>query len=67
MSDAGSYIATDFTASQLIALGDAFRPFDTVVVHGCLPPATGNGASSQYVVYDEEWAEMLARFKAGGP
>lgn len=66
VSDAGSYIATDFTASKLIALGDAFRPFDTVVVHGCLPPGyeTG-GASSQYVVYDEEWAEMLARFKAG--
>ncbi len=66
VSDAGAYIATDFTSSQLIALGDKFRPFDTVTVYGCLPPGyETNAATPEYVVYDTEWADMLTRFKAG--
>lgn len=66
VSDAGACIATDFTSSQLIALGDKFRPFDTVTVYGCLPPGyETNAATPEYVVYDTEWADMLTRFKAG--
>ena len=66
VSDAGVYIATDFTSSQLIALGDKFRPFDDVTVYGCLPPGyETNAAAPEYVVYDTEWADMLTRFKAG--
>lgn len=66
VSDAGTYVNTDLTASQLMDLGDSFRPFDQAVVYACLPPGyESTGDEQLYEVYGTEWAAMLERFKAG--
>ena len=66
VGDAGNYLGCDFTASDLIALGDALRPLNDATVYSCaLPGYESDGDVALFECYTDEWAAMLARFKAG--
>ncbi|WP_165173653.1 LCP family protein [Adlercreutzia sp. ZJ242] len=66
VGEAGDYLSCDFTSSQLIALGDALRPLDQVTTYVCaLPGYATDAAEPLFEYYEDEWADMLARFKAG--
>lgn len=66
VGDAGNYVSTDLSASDLMALGDAVRPLSAMTVYRCVVPGYEAGVSPVlFECYAEEWADMLARFKAG--
>lgn len=66
VGDAGNYLSTDLTSADLIALGDALRPLSEMTVYGCTVPGYESGSNPTYFeCYSDEWANMLARFKAG--
>lgn len=63
MADAGNYIGTDLTTSQLIALGNALAPLDTVTTYAAVLP--GYMLDGLYERSTDEWSAMLEQFKAG--
>lgn len=66
VGDAGDYVSTDMTSSQLIALSDALRPLDEVTVYTCVVPGyETDGTPTLYEYSDSQWADMLERVKAG--
>lgn len=69
VGEAGDYINTDLTASDLLALGDAVRPLYSFNVYDCVIPgyemqddATGK---TVYQCYNSDWSDMLKRIVEG--
>lgn len=68
VSDVSHHIDTDLTASDLLALADAFTPFDTVDVWQCTIPGSEITTSDDKTAYDlrtSQWEKMMALVKDG--
>lgn len=69
VGEASRYIYTDWTASDLLALGSALKPFSELTVYQCIVPyAASSAAGVDVVLYERQsksWAAMLERVKAG--
>ncbi len=69
VGEASKYIYTDWTASDLLALGSALKPFEELKVYQCIVPyVTSNAAGADTVLYERQsksWQAMLARIEAG--
>ena len=63
VAEVAECIQTDWTASQLLDLGEALRPFDSLTVYAAFMPGyVSNGA---YVAYGSEWDDMMSNVEAG--
>lgn len=69
VGEASRYIYTDWTASDLLALGGALKPFDELTIYQCVVPyVSSNAAGADVTLYERQtknWAAMLERIKAG--
>lgn len=66
VGEAGNYLHTDWSSSDLLALGNALRPLDQVTVYSCLLPGyESDGDDPRYEYSSSEWEPMRERFKAG--
>ncbi len=69
VGEASRFIYTDWTASDLLALGGALFPFEELTIYTCiLPYAESNAAGMGNTLYErrsKSWEQMLARIKAG--
>lgn len=69
VSDASNYIDTDWTASELLALGDAFRPADSITFYQCIVPytnaASAKDGSTVYRCIDSEWRTLMDAVSQG--
>lgn len=69
VSDVSNYIDTDWTASELLALGDAFRPADAITFHQCVVPytkaASAKDGSTVYRCIESEWRTLMDAVAAG--
>lgn len=66
VGDAGNYVNTDLTSSELMALGDALRPLDEATVYTCVVPGSETDDDPALCEYSEsQWTDMLSRVKAG--
>lgn len=70
VSGASSYISTDFSASDLLSLGESMRPLDTMMFYSCVLPyyETIDSESGEdiFSIYKSEWDEVKAIVEAGG-
>lgn len=68
VADGAPFVSTDWTSSQIIALGDVLRPVEDVTVYATVVPgravATDDGATA-YEVSDEDLAAMMEAVRAG--
>ncbi len=69
VGEASRYIYTDWSASDLLALGGALKPFSDLTIYQCIVPyAASNAQGVDVVLYERQsksWAAMLERLKAG--
>lgn len=69
VSDASNYIDTDWTASELLALGDAFRPADSITFYQCVVPytktASAKDGSTVYRCIESDWAVLMEAVSQG--
>ncbi len=69
VGETSKYIYTDWTASDLLALGGALKPFEDLTVYQCtVPYAESNAKGSDVTLYERQtksWEAMLSRIKAG--
>ncbi len=69
VSDASNYIDTDWTASELLALGDAFRPADSITFYQCVVPytktASAKDGSTVYRCIESDWAALMEAVSQG--
>lgn len=69
VGEASRFIYTDWTASDLLALGSALSPFDGLTIYTCIfPYVSSNAAGVGNTLYErrsQSWDQMLARIKAG--
>jgi anionic cell wall polymer biosynthesis LytR-Cps2A-Psr (LCP) family protein len=78
VNQASEYIDTDYTTSELLSLGSALKPTDTLTTYFCYVPydeetstaataATYSDAApgGEYTLDDEAWEEMLANIVSG--
>ena len=67
LADMAEWVETDWTSSQIMALGDALRPLEDAAVYQAMLPGrlTDRDGSARYVVNDEEWAAMMDAVRAG--
>ncbi len=69
VSDASNYIDTDWTASELLALGDAFRPADSITFYQCVVPytktASAKDGSTVYRCMESDWAALMEAVSQG--
>ncbi len=69
VGDASRYIYTDWTASDLLALGSALKPFDQLIIYQCVVPyVESNAAGVGTVLYErrtKSWEAMLSLIKDG--
>ena len=68
LADMAEWVETDWSSSQIMALGDALRPLDTATVHMGLVPGrlVDRDGQARYVVSDAEWEAMMEAVRAGG-
>lgn len=62
----GDYVSTDYTAAQLMGLGDALAPLDSLTVYrGIMDGHTS--ANSGYFIYDDgSWEALMEAVRQGG-
>ena len=69
VSDVSNYIDTDWTASELLALGDAFRPADSITFYQCVVPytktASAKDGSTVYRCIESDWAALMEAVSQG--
>lgn len=69
VSDASRYIDTDWTASELLALGDAFRPADSITFYQCVVPytktASAKDGSPVYRCIESDWKTLMEAVSQG--
>lgn len=69
VGEASRFIYTDWTASDLLALGGALKPFDELTIYQCVVPhVASTSAGADVVLYERQsksWNAMLERIKAG--
>lgn len=69
VGEASRFIYTDWTASDLLSLGSAFKPFDELTIYQCIVPyVKSNAQGADVVLYERQsksWQAMLERIKAG--
>ena len=69
MSDASHYISTDIGAAELLSLGDACRPIDSLTIYRCiLPYYEGKDAETGDTLYEiasTQWDAMRQRIMDG--
>lgn len=67
VGDASSWVGTDWTSAQIIALGDAMRPLSEATVYSCVVPGRLNEADGQtvYEVSEEELSGMMEAVREG--
>ncbi len=69
VGEASRFIYTDWTASDLLALGGVLKPVEEITLYQCVVPyMRSNAAGPDVVLYERQpksWAAMLERLKAG--
>lgn len=69
VSDVSNYIETDWTASELLALGDAFHSSDQITFYQCVVPyaktASAKDGSTVYRYMDSEWKDLMEAVSQG--
>lgn len=71
VADGASYVSTDWTSGQIIALGDALSPLTDATVYASAVPGRlvaaedGGEGAEVYEVSDEDLAAMMAAVNAG--
>lgn len=69
VGEASRFMYTDWTASDLLALGSALKPFSSLTFYECVVPAVkSNAKGTETVLFErstKKWTKMLERFKAG--
>lgn len=69
VSDASRYIDTDWTASELLSLGDAFRPGDSITFYQCIVPytktASAKDGSPVYRCIESDWRTLMEAVSQG--
>lgn len=69
VGDASHFIYTDWTASDLLAVGSALSPVKDLTVYQCIVPyARSNAEGPDVTLYERQsksWSAMLERLKAG--
>lgn len=61
----GSYASTDYTSSELIALGDALRPLEEATVYKAVMAGHTSANTGNYVYDDAAWEALMGAVKAG--
>lgn len=69
VSDVSNYIETDWTASELLALGDAFHGADGITFYQCIVPytkaASAKDGSTVYHYVESEWQDLMGAVSQG--
>ncbi len=65
VGDLGNYVSTDYSASELIGLGDVLKPLDTLTVHRAVMEGHTSAASGYFVYSDERWAALMEAVRNG--
>ena len=69
VADGSSYVYTDWSSGQIIALGDALRPLTEATVYAAVVPGRlvdpGDGSSDVYTVDSEELTSLMKAVNAG--
>lgn len=68
LADMADNVQTSLNASALMALGDAMRPFNTVVTYAAVVPGyemTSSSGTKVYVETSAKWATMMENVDAG--
>lgn len=69
VSDASNYIETDWTASELLGLGDAFGSSEPITFYQCMVPytkaASAKDGSTVYHYVESEWQELMGAVSQG--
>lgn len=69
VGEASRFIYTDWSASDLLAVGSALAPLDDLTVYTCiLPYVESNAAGMDATLYErraKSWEQMLSHIKAG--
>ncbi len=66
VGEAGSYLSTDFTSSQLLSLGDTFNEFDEATIYSCMVPCSkSEDDESLYEISEDAWESMANLIRTG--
>lgn len=68
VSEASRYVGTDWTTSELLSLGDAFRPMDGATIYQCTVPYSMSGgtiANPMMNYSSSGWKALMEKVKAG--
>lgn len=69
VSDVSNYIETDWTTSELLALGDAFGSTEPITFYQCMVPytkaASAKDGSTVYHYVEADWQELMGAVSQG--
>ena len=65
LGDLGRYVSTDYTASGLMALGDALRPVEELTVYEAVMAGHTSANSGLFVYDDEAWKALMDVVRRG--
>lgn len=68
VADGAPFVSTDWSSSQIIALGDVLRPVEDVTVYATVVPGRAvatDGGSTVYEVSEDDLAAMMEAVRAG--
>lgn len=63
VSQVAEHIQTDWTASQLLSLGESLRPYSDLRVYSAFMPGYEN--AGVFITYDSDWKNMMGNVDVG--
>ncbi len=63
VAEVAECIHTDWTAAQLLELGETLSPFDDLKVYSAFMP--GYASNGSYIAYEGDWEKMMSNVDAG--
>lgn len=65
LGDLGNYVSTDYTAAQLMGLGDALKPLDELTVYRAIMEGHTSANSGYFVYGDDAWVALMEAVRQG--